>query len=220
MNTKTLRMTTLAVLSAIAFLLTILTKQLSFIPGYAFLRLDLKDVVITIAGFMYGPMSAMIMSLTVSLIEMLTISSTGFIGLLMNVISSCAFACTAAFFYSRKPTMQRAVIGLGLGILLATISMLLWNYIITPIYQGVPRHVIAAVLVPVFLPFNLIKYGICATLTVLLYKPIVNTLRKAHLLPAKPVSSSSGKTSTGLMIVALVLLATLVLIILSYLGVF
>ena len=45
------------------------------------------------------------------------------------------------------------------------------------------RADVAAMLVPVFLPFNLLKGCLNATITVLLYKPVVQGLRHAHLLP-------------------------------------
>ena len=220
MNSKTSRMTTLAILSTIALLLTLLTRSISFIPGYSFLTLDMKDVVIAISGLIYGPMSALLMSVSVSAIEMVTVSATGIIGMVMNVISSCAFACIAAFIYTRRKSIRSAVVGLVAGALLATACMLLWNYIITPLYMGVPRHVIVDALLPAFLPFNLIKYGLCAAFTVLLYKPLVNTLRHARLLPTSASGKATGNLSVGLMLAALLALTTLVLIILSYLGVF
>ena len=43
------------------------------------------------------------------------------------------------------------------GALLMTVLMLLWNYIITPLYMHTARADVAAMLVPVFLPFNLLK---------------------------------------------------------------
>ena len=59
-----------------------------------------KDVVIAIGGFLYGPLAALGISLVVSFIEMLTISSTGWIGFVMNFLSSAAFAGTAALLLS------------------------------------------------------------------------------------------------------------------------
>ena len=44
---------------------------------------------------------------------------------------------------------------------------------------------VAAMLLPVFLPFNLIKGGINAALTMLIYKPVTRALRSAHLLPER-----------------------------------
>ena len=220
MTTQTKKLTTLAVLSAIAYLLMLLTHELNFIPSAPFLSLDMKDIVIVIAGFIFGPMSAFLMSLVVSLLEMITVSSTGVIGFIMNVLATCAFVCPAAYIYKRKQTLTSAVVGLVIGCLLMTLIMLLWNYIITPLYQGVPRNVIAAMLLPVFLPFNLIKSGLNATVAMLLYKPLVNALRKAHLIPPSTgTQAARSKMSVGIMIVAALILVTLVLIILAYKGV-
>jgi riboflavin transporter FmnP len=65
------------------------------IPVVLFLKYEPKDVVITIGGFLLGPMASLIISALVSLIEMFTISDTGPIGCLMNLLSTCSFACTA-----------------------------------------------------------------------------------------------------------------------------
>ena len=71
--------------------------------------------------------------------------------------------------------------------------MLLWNYLLTPIYMGYPREAVAAMLPTTFLPFNLIKGGLNAAITMLLYKPVVTTLRKAGLAP----SSIARRDSQG-----------------------
>ena len=69
-------------------------------------------------------------------------------------------------------------------------------------------------LVPVFLPFNLIKTSLNTAATLLLYRPRVNALRRARLLPASE-AKTGGKINLGVMLAAL-LLGTLVLIILAY----
>ncbi len=69
------------------------------------------------------------------------------------------------------------------GVLCMTVAMLLWNYIVTPGYMHVPRDVVAAMLVPTFLPFNLVKGSINALLATVLYKPVVGALRRAGLAP-------------------------------------
>ena len=143
-------------------------------------------------------------------------SATGLWGLLMNVLSTCAFACTAAFIYHRQRTMKGAVLGLLSGALLMTATMLLWNFLITPIYMGYPRQAVAELLLPIFLPFNLIKAGINAALTMLLYKPIVTALRKANLIaPSDSVSSRKY----GTLAVSIVLLITFALLALVLAGV-
>ena len=53
-----------------------------------------------------------------------------------------------------------------------TVSMLLWNYIITPYFMGVPREVVGSMLLTVFMPFNMLKGGINAVIVLLYLKPL------------------------------------------------
>lgn len=175
----TKKLAVLAMLSALAYIIVVFVR----IPAVLFLKYEPKDVVVTIGGLLYGPIASLLISVVVSFIEMLTISETGWIGLVMNILSTSAFACTAANFYKKKHTLSGAVTGLIAGAILMTIVMLLWNYVLTPLYMGTPRADVAAMLVPVFLPFNLIKGGLNAAITALLYRPLVQSLRKAKLFP-------------------------------------
>ena len=217
---KTIRaktLVTVSMLCAIAFVAKLISNVIP-IAIAGFLEFDLKDVIIVIAGFICGPMASVAISVIVSLIEMLTISGTGPIGLLMNIISSCSFACVAAVLYKKNRSMKGAIISLAVGIASMTAIMLLWNYLITPLYMGVDRETVAGMLLPVFLPFNLVKGGINATLTLLLYKPIVTALHRANLLAASP-TSGKGSFKWELMLVSLVLLATFILLALVLAGV-
>ncbi len=206
---------TLGMLSAIAFAAKLVSNVFPMVSG--FLSFDLKDVVIVIAGFISGPLAAFAVTVVVSFVEMITISSTGVIGFVMNVLASASFACIASGIYHKDRKLKGAIIGLVAGVLCMTAIMLLWNWLITPLYMKVPRSVVVGMLVPVFLPFNLVKGGINATLAMILYKPVVTALRKARLVEGKPASAKSIKW--GLMIVSAVLLVTFVLLALVLAGV-
>ena len=216
MNVRTL--TSLGMLTAIAYVVMVLSKALPQVSG--FLQLDLKDTVICIGGFVFGPLAAAIISIVVAVVEMFTVSDTGPIGLIMNVLATCAYCCTAAFVYKKMHTKKGAVIGLTLGIIALTAVMLLWNYLITPIYMVMDRSVVAAMLVPVFLPFNLVKGGLNMALILLLYKPVVTALRRAKLVPeSQTVLQNSGKVNAGFVLFSLALLATFVLLALVLMGI-
>jgi len=212
---KTKMIVTMAMLCAIAYVVMWVGR----VPVVLFLKYDPKDVIITLGAFIYGPVAGAIISLIVSAIEMISASDTGIIGFLMNVISTCAFVCPAALIYKRMHSLKGAIIGLLVGVVVMTGLMMLWNYIITPFYMNIARDEVAALLVPAFLPFNLIKGCINAALTVLLYKPIVKGLRKARLLPEMKSASGKGKINYGLMLAAFIVLATCVLLILVLRGI-
>ena len=128
MNVRTI--TSLGMLTAIAYVVMLLSKALPQVSG--FLQLDVKDTVICIGGFVFGPLAAAIISIVVALVEMFTVSDTGPIGMIMNVLATASFCCTAAFVYKKVHTKKGAVIGLTLGVIALTAVMLLWNYLITP----------------------------------------------------------------------------------------
>ena len=209
-------MAVVAMFTAVAFVAVLLAKVIPNVAG--FLSYEPKDAVIVIASFIFGPMTGVIISLLVSFIEMISISTTGIYGFLMNVVSTCAFVVPAAWLYKKDHSQKGAVLGLGLGVVLMAIVMVVWNYIITPFYMGVPREVVSGMLASVFLPFNLIKGGINAALTLLLYKPIVGALRKAGLV--EPTHSShKGKFSLGFTLFSVAVLVTFVLLFLVMIGV-
>lgn len=205
-----------AMFTAIAFVMVLVSKVIPNVAG--FLSYEPKDAVIVIAGFIFGPLTCLFVSILTSLIEMLTISSTGIYGFLMNVVSTCAFTVPAAWFYQKHRTQKGAIAGLVIGVAVLAACMVLWNYIITPFYMGVDRSVVAGMLMSVFLPFNLVKGGLNAAITLLLYKPVVGALRKAHLVPESS-SGRKGGFKLGFTLFVLAVLITFALLLLVMDGV-
>ena len=203
----------LAMFAAVAYMIVALIR----IPVVLFLSYEPKDVIITVGGFLFGPLAAFIVSLVVSLVEMVTISATGPIGALMNLLSTCAFACTASLIYKKKHDLWGAVLGLLAGTVAMIGVMVLWNWLITPLYMGVPRAAVVEMLVPVFLPFNALKAGLNSALVLGLYKPLTTALRKTRLLPEAP--KGRGKAKVGIYLLALGLLVTCVVLLLVWQGV-
>jgi riboflavin transporter FmnP len=201
-----------AMLAAVAYLLVSLIR----IPVVLFLSYEPKDVIITIGGFLLGPMTAFICSVVVSLVEMVTISTTGPIGMVMNLLSTCAFACTAAFIYKKRHDLLGAILGLIAGTVVMTGAMLLWNWLITPWYMGQPREAVEALLIPAFLPFNLLKAGFNTALTLMLYKPLVSALRHTGLVSSQPASTDApkGQPKIGVYLIGAALLITCILLLL------
>lgn len=94
--------------------------------------------------------------------------------------------------------------------------MLIWNYIITPIYYGMPRSAIVPMLLPGILPFNLIKATMNAAIVFFLYKPVVQILRRTHLVET---TDRQGSVYKGYIFVVGIILVTMILFILGYQGI-
>lgn len=211
MNAK--KIAIIGVLSAIALVLVAFIR----IPIVLFLSYEPKDVAIMLGGLIFGPMTAFAVSVISSTLEMFLLSNTGIVGWFMNVLSTVAFTCTASYIYKKKRTMKGAIIGLLTGWILMIVVMLLWNYIITPLYMKIPREAVIKLLPTAILPFNLFKGGINVALTLLLYKPVITALRKRQIVAASS-STDHGKDSLGVIIISLILILSSVLLILAVNG--
>lgn len=201
-NVRTL--TVLSLFTAMAYILVLF--KFSIMPTARFLEFEFKDVLITIGAFVYGPMAGALMSVVVSLIEMITVSDSGPIGLLMNILSTVSFSCVAAAVYQRKRSLAGGIAGLLLGCVSMTSVMILWNYFITPLYMNVPRETIAGMLIPVFLVFNLIKSVSVSAVVLLLYKPFMRVFGR-FMRGENPAESGGKQTNYLLAAAALTVLA-------------
>ena len=179
MNLTTKKITTVGMLCAMAIIVNLFIR-FPIVPSVSFLNYDPKDIVIVIGGFIYGPAVCFIMSAITSVLEIMFRGGT-ILYVLMNIISTCTFAVTAAYFYKKNHTKKGAIIGLVIGIVACAISMLIWNYVVDPIYFQMPREAVVSML-PAILLFNLLKAGMNTGVTIFLYKPIVNALRKTNLV--------------------------------------
>lgn len=215
MNTGTKKLVMLGMLSAVAIVVALIR-----IPVGDFLRCDMKDAIIAIGGFIYGPISALLIGVVAALVEMVAFSSTGAIGCIMNILSTCAFSVTAAIIYKKKHNRQGAVAGLLAGVVCMNVVMLLWNYLITPLYMGVSRSEVAGMLLPLFAPFNLVKGGLNMAIVLLIYKPVVGTLRKVGLVEetVKADGQKNSEVKKLSIVLSLFLLATCIVALLVLNG--
>lgn len=217
MDTK--KLATLAMLTALAYVVMYLSKLMPSVNG--FLDFDFKDVVLCIGGFVYGPIAALMMIVIVCVLEMVTVSHTDIIGCIMNIVATASFVCTACAIYKRKHTMKGAIVGLASAVVVLVVVMLAWNYFLTPIYQRIPREAVADMLPTVFLPFNAVKGGLNMTVTLLIYKPVVDALRRAKLIPESTSQAApvQGKKHLGMTLVILFVFVSCVLFALSLQGI-
>lgn len=177
---KNVRMlTTLSVLTAFSIVLMLLIRFPIF-PSAPYLEYEPMDVPILIAGFAFGPMAGLIVAAVSSLIQGLTVSAAagGWVGILMHFIATGALVTVASLVYKRKQNITGAVIGLIVGTVAMAAVMIPANLIITPAFYGTPVDVVKSLLLPVIIPFNLIKAGINSAVAFVLYKPLRHLIIK------------------------------------------
>lgn len=207
-KTELKKITVAAILCAVAFLCVFLFRF-----KVSFLTFDFKDAVLAVIGFLYGPIYALISAAIVSVIEFLSVSDTGAYGLIMNFLSSAAFASVCGLFYRYRRTLSGAVVGSIFAVFVMTATMLLANIFITPFYMGVPRSAVIDMLPTLLLPFNLVKGIVNAAITMLIYKPVSSVFKKMGLLLGG--GKATDKKSFILMAVIsviVIVLATLIIL--------
>ena len=180
------------------------------------MRYDPQDVFILLGGFIYGPLAAAAMSIVVALTRFLISNTTGHWGLLMNFVSTFSFVVPAAIVYYKMRNFKGAVIGLIVGIIVMIPTMLLMNYIIVPLFTPAPREAVVGMLIPVILPFNLLKGGINAAVILMIYKPIMTALSRAKVLPE---AGEKGSSRFDIAFVAFFAVAMIVLFVLAFMDV-
>lgn len=142
-------------------------------PSAPYLEFDPADIPMLIGAFAFGPVAGLIIVVIAAGIQALTVSAqSGVYGFLMHVLATGTLVTAASVIYRIKHTRIGAVIGLATGTLAMAIVMMLANYFITPLFLGVPASAVTPMLLPVILPFNLIKAGVNSVITFIVYKAI------------------------------------------------
>lgn len=180
----------------------------------SFLTFDAKDAVTATGAMFFGPLSALVISAVVAVLELITVSDTGYYGCIMNFISSAAFSVTASLIYKYRRKLSGAILGLGSAVVAMTACMMAANLLITPYYMGVSVSDVRAMIPTLLLPFNLTKAFFNASLVLLLYKPVTRALRATRLgnMPSHESHAKGRKTTIMIAIIAAVLILSSILV--------
>lgn len=179
MSNRIRKITTIAMLTAISAVLITLIHFPLF-PSAAFLEYDPADVAILMGTFAFGPIAGLITTILASFIQAFFLGGNGIYGFLMHTIASGVLAVTAGCIYRARHTRAGAALSLFLGTLAMGLVMVVANHFITPVFMGAPTSVVDSMLLPVILPFNLLKAGINSLIAFLIYKPLSPFLHKGQ----------------------------------------
>lgn len=177
MKTDVNKIVRLTMLSAISILLMMLVR-FPIIPAAPFLEYEPGDVPALIGAFLFGPGAGLMITSVVCLIQALTVSAgSGWIGAIMHFIATGSMVLVAGFIYRKIHTLKGAITSLILGSLTMTLIMIPLNLYFTTKFLNVPYEAVKAMLIPIVIPFNLIKAVANSVLAFLVYKPVGRVLR-------------------------------------------
>jgi len=189
------KLTSTAILSAMAVLLMYLEFNLPFMPG--FLKFDFSELPVLIGAYALGPWYGVLIELLKNLIHLPATGTAG-IGEASNFITGSIYVFIAGWIYTKNRTRKGAIISMAVATLALGLIACPLNYFVTlPLYGsvlGFPMEAIvgmASAVNPmvsskislifwVFLPFNLFKGLVISFLTFWVYKPISNIIHRIY----------------------------------------
>ena len=171
------QMVTMAVLAALSIVL-MLVVRLPIIPAAPYLIYEPADVPILVGTFLFGPIAGLAITAIVAAIQATILSADGLVGFVMHMMATGTFVITAGLIYKKFHSIKGAIVALAAGTLAMTLMMIPVNLIIQPNFYGTPYDVVKAMIVPVLIPFNLIKAGVNSVITLVVYKTVSKIVHK------------------------------------------
>ncbi len=169
---STRQLVTMALLCAIGVLLSFI--EIPIMPGATWLKYDASAMPAMVCGFAFSAGSGLAVGLVGALIH--GILTANLWGALMNILVVIGFVLPASLLYQHKRTFGRAIVGLLVGVVFSLILAIAGNLLITPAWLGVPLESVVTMILPILVPFNLIKAILNSALTLAIYKCISNLI--------------------------------------------
>lgn len=162
-------------------LFTALSLILSFIeapifPAAPFLKYDPSAVIAGFAACGFGVGAGLLVGVASAAIHGLIMGDPW--GSLMTIIAVACWIVPMALIYRTKRTRTTLLVGIIVGSILSLAGAIVGNLLITPIYTGTDVATVAAMIIPILLPFNALKIVINDVLAFVLYKPVENLMSK------------------------------------------
>ena len=169
----------IAMLSAISVILLMIPfLRMPLLPAAPFLEYDAMDIPILVGGFLFGPVVGIAITAISALIQGATVSSgSGIYGIIMHFIATGAFVLMSSLVYRKMKNTKGLVLGLIVGVVAMVLIMIPSNLLVTPLFMGTPREVVLGMILPVIIPFNLLKATINAVAVFALFKVIKKPLQ-------------------------------------------
>lgn len=178
------------IFAAISVLLYVVIPDfgLGFTPPW--LKVHLDEIPMFLAGYMYGPLSAIMVNLVKTLIK-LPMTTTAAVGELGDFVFSLIFVIPAVILYEKRRKLSSVFIGVGLSTIAHIVFAMIFNvFVLVPFYSNVMGYPLVALeamcsnIIPavsgenwvwmyaliMVAPMNLIKDAIVFAVVLLLYK--------------------------------------------------
>ena len=195
-NILTTKLTVTAMLTAIAVVLQYIEFSIPLVPS--FLKLDFSDLPELIGTFVLGPLWGVVICLLKNIIH-LPFGTSGGVGELSNFLLGAVFVVMAGLIYKYHKNKKGVVVACIIGAVAMAVASVIVNFVIVyPAYAnmwfGGDMDSIVAMyktilpssdtllksLVIFNVPFTLAKGLVVSIVTILIYKPLSNVIKKMN----------------------------------------
>ncbi|MCH3967636.1 MAG: ECF transporter S component [Atopobiaceae bacterium] len=163
---NTRRIATCALFVAVAIVASFI--ELPIFPAAPYLKYDPSGIVCLVAGLAFGPATGALVCVLMWLPHLFVDP----FGALMGIVAAVSLTVPTALVYQHIHTRRGAVIGMAVGAVVCLAACIGGNLVVTPLYSAVSVDQVAAMIVPILLPFNLLKIAINCVVTFLVYKSV------------------------------------------------
>jgi riboflavin transporter FmnP len=179
----------MAVFTALAYATYFLEIPIFAATPASFLKLDFSCVFILLAGFMYGPLPAIIITIIKEALH-IPVGTTMGVGELANVIMTLAYVIVPTTVYTKRKGIKIVLITLAIGSLLQIgVALLVNRFINYPFFAFMFGGSIFGFGVKEFFAttwwllilFNIIKAVSVSFITLLLYKRVSALFKRINL---------------------------------------
>ncbi len=183
-----LRLTYMALFTALSYILYLPTFEFSLFGAVPFLKIDFSNVFVLISGLTMGPLSGIIVGVLKELLHALTFSQTVGVGELANILLMLPYVLIPSFAYKKHKGINAVIVMLSCGVIAQTIFSIPINYLLTfpfylNIYTGMSWSEGMAFYLDVWywaVLFNLIKTALLSVAVFLVYKPLSKLIKATN----------------------------------------
>ena len=174
----------ISIFSALAFVVMYLEFPIAALFP-AFLQIDLSDVIVFVGGITMGPMAVVFIELVKNLLHLMLRGGTGGVGELANFTVGVALLLPPVIIYRKYKTIVSLILGMVAGIVAMVLVASVGNYFVFLPFYGVTGEAVMENIIAIYAPFNVVKGGIVAVISIILHQSIKGIYKYITINPTE-----------------------------------
>ena len=169
-NWNTKRIATCAFFVALSIATSFI--EIPIFPAAPFLKYDPSGIFCLLAGLMWGPGTGCIVAALPWVFRLFTNPAGAAMSLAMGLVG----VLVASLIHKAREGKAWLMVSLVVAVFASTLTAVVANMVVTPAYTGVPLETVLGMIVPIIIPFNLLKFSINSVVAGVVFSPLQKAL--------------------------------------------